>query len=63
MQDRIKLLSLCSDLEGCPTSKREIQQKEGNLPPVLIPLEEQMLGLLLQLLLCAALQRASFVCF
>jgi len=47
MQERIKLLSLCSNLGVYPVSKREIQQKEVQLALVLIQPEEQMLGLLL----------------
>lgn len=47
MQERIKLLSLCSNLGVCLASKREIQQEEGQMALALIHLEEQMLGFLL----------------
>lgn len=47
MQERIKLLSLCSNLGVCLVSKREIQQEEGQMALALIHLEEQMLGFLL----------------
>lgn len=41
--NRIKLLSLCLNLGTCHISKRESQQKEAHMAPVLIQLEERML--------------------
>lgn len=62
MQERNKLLRLCSNLGVYPDSRREIQLKEsaGSAPNSVSGTDA---GILLELVLCAAFQRASTVHF